>query len=89
MTIFAVFRAQKPELLGSAIAREFPDDYLQISDDQWLISADMTPKEVSDKVGITGGDNGSAIIFSMRGYYGRAPTDVWEWIKVKAEGFSG
>jgi hypothetical protein len=51
-----------------------------------LISAIGTAKDISDKLGVTpGNDAGAAIIFSMGNYYGRATTEIWDWIKVKAE----
>lgn len=91
MTIFAVFRVAKPELLGPAIAREFPNDHLALGQDEWLISADLTPNEVSDRIGITTdpSETGSAIVFSMRSYFGRAPSNVWDWIKTKTEASGG
>jgi hypothetical protein len=89
MTIFAVFRVGRPEALQAAIEGAFPDDHIQLQNDEWLISADMTPEELSRRIGIKEGENGSAIIFSMRGYYGRAPSDVWDWIKTKAEASLG
>lgn len=89
MTIFAVFRVKSPERLGPAIAERFPSDHYALGNNEWLVAADMTPQEVSDALGISDGSNGAAIVFSMRGYYGRSSSDIWDWIKTKAEGFDG
>lgn len=48
---------------------------------EWLVSHSGTSKELSDVLGITGGDSGSALVLSAFGYYGRASTDIWEWMK--------
>lgn len=88
MTIFAVFAANQPEKLSSAIAKHFPGNFIMVSGDSWFISSDETSKDVSDKLGVTDGVSGSAIVASVSGYYGRAPTPIWEWVKAKWEGSS-
>ncbi len=88
MTIFAVFAAAQPEKLSGAIAKHFPGNFTKVSDDSWFISADGTSKDVSDKLGVTDGASGGAIVVSVSGYYGRASTPIWEWVKAKWEGSS-
>ena len=85
MTIFAVFRVKNPASLGNAIEHEFKDDHLKVADHEWLISFTGTARELSDRLGITDGTNGSAMVFAMSGYSGRAATDIWEWIKTRLE----
>lgn len=57
----------------------------------WLVRFSGTSQEVSNKIGITGQKDGekavipSAIVTAIGGYFGRAPTDVWEWIKSRME----
>lgn len=91
MTIFVVFRAQTPDRLNERIEREFPHDHMRLQNNEWLISAEMTPIELSNKIGITTdpSETGSAMVFSMRSYYGRATSDIWDWIKTKTEASSG
>lgn len=51
----------------------------------WLVAADgVTAKDVSDKLGMTDGTVGSGIVLTTAGYFGRAPTNVWEWMTAKA-----
>lgn len=90
MTIFAIFRVSHPDKMRDALARVFPNNHLQVKDDEWLLSASGTARDVSDKLGVTpGNDTGGAIIFSMANYYGRSDTQIWEWIKAKAEQSGG
>ncbi len=87
MTIFVVFRVKASACMRAAIARVYPDDNLDLGNNEWLISAKGTPKTVSDSLGITSHPDtiGAAIVFSVDNYFGRASTDIWEWIKSKSE----
>jgi hypothetical protein len=87
MTIFVVFRVKASACMRAAIARAYPDDSLDLGNNEWLISAKGTPKIVSDSLGITSHPDtiGAAIVFSVDGYFGRASADIWEWIKSKSE----
>lgn len=88
MSIFVLFRVTKPEAVKAAVAAMFPHDHYQAADDEWVISANMTAKELSDALRITHGENGSGVVFKMSSYFGRAPSDLWDWIKTKSEGDS-
>lgn len=90
MAIFVVFKVSDPGKMHSAVTSVFPLDHLELGDNEWLISARGTAQEVSNRLGLTpGNDLGSAIVFSMQSYYGRASTNVWDWIKTKAEETNG
>ncbi len=72
--------------LGLAIQANFPGKHLILAPGQWLVAASGTAKDISDKLGITN-DLPDAIpivptgqVFSISGYFGRAPNNVWEWI---------
>ncbi|HQS15055.1 hypothetical protein [Reyranella sp.] len=84
MTIFAILTPAENPQLGSDIARLFPENHFQVAPNQWLVAASgTTAKEVSDKLDITEGGKGKALIISVGNYYGRHSTDLWEWIKAK------
>lgn len=85
MAIFAVIATTDNQKLGPSIAKVFPENHLQINTQSWLVSLDGTSQELSDKLGVTDGSHGSAVIVSISGYYGRAPTTIWEWMKAKLE----
>jgi hypothetical protein len=82
--IFAVFGASNPTGLEAVIASTFPTDYLKIRDGEWLISAEGTAKDISDRLGISTSQPSNGIVVSISGYYGRQPTNVWEWIRAKS-----
>jgi hypothetical protein len=91
MTIFAVLMPFHQQRLAEAIQSSFPNDHLQITDTQWLISSSGTAVDVVKRLGIydpmnpSGPSTGNAIIFATSSYYGRAPTTTWDWIKSKLE----
>ncbi len=85
MSIFVIFRTSDREKLENAIKAIFPDNYLDLANGEWLVSGTLTAKEVSDKLGISSGENGSAIVFKMEAYFGRATNEVWDWVKTKSE----
>ena len=55
----------------------------------WLISAKATAKDVSDKLQITDGTSGAALIIEMASYFGRANRAIWTWIKNNLEAKDG
>ena len=78
------------EAVEKAIASN-SDRYKLQSDRGWLIRFDGTSVELSNHIGLTGQEQGkpsligSAIIVPVSGYYGRGPTDMWEWLKTRLE----
>ena len=58
----------------------------QMPKGEWLVSYEGTSKMLSDELGISDGANGTGAVFSIGGYYGRAPTDIWEWLKQNMTG---
>lgn len=91
MTIFAVLLPSPQPVLVEAIKEAYPNNYLQITDTQWLISSVGTAIDVCVKVKIYDAKepnqppSGLAIVFAVSSYFGRAPGNVWDWIKVKLE----
>jgi hypothetical protein len=60
-----------------------PEDSRQLESGKWLISsASATSKEVSDLLGIS--EAVTFFIVPVRGYFGRAKPDIWEWLAAKA-----
>jgi len=91
MTIFAILMPSPQPAIAEAIKRHYPNDYLYVTDTQYLISANGTAIDVSAKLGIYDPRNptapaaGSAIVFATSAYFGRAATNIWDWIKAKLE----
>ena len=68
-----------------------PDRCKLQNDRGWLIKFDGTTIELSNHLLITGQSKGvsspigSALVTPISGYYGRGPTDMWEWLKTRFE----
>ncbi len=84
--LFAIFASDDPEKLGSRITEVYGSFSRSVSDGEWLIvtPSAATSKEISDALGITDGTNGPAIVVRVEGYFGRAASEIWEWIGAKS-----
>ena len=65
MNIFIVVPTDaKPELLNR-IKSEFPSDSYALPNGEWLIAFGGTTKELSDRLGVSQGQCGSAVVLSV------------------------
>jgi hypothetical protein len=91
MTIFAVLLPTPQPGLVNEIRNAYPSDHLSITDTQWIISGTGTAIDVCAKLKIYDAKDpgrepsGSAVVFAVSNYFGRAPQNIWDWIKVKLE----
>ena len=86
MIVFSVTSLTPNPKLNSKVVETYNSNSRKINETTWLIAASGTSREVSDSLTISEGEIGSsAIVFATSGYFGRAPTDIWEWIKAKRE----
>jgi hypothetical protein len=83
MIIFAILTPSDNPQLEAAMGALFADNYLKVGPGQYLIAGKGTAIEISNALGITDGRNGSGIVLSTAGYYGRAGNNLWEWMKIK------
>jgi hypothetical protein len=87
MALFAVIAPQPAgvAVLQSAIQAHFPDNYLLIGSNVWVVSALGIAKDVSDKLTGVPVPQGApqVIVFAISGYFGLAPNTYWEWIAAK------
>ncbi len=83
--LFVVLTPTQNTGLAEAIAKEFPDDSLQVGPGQWFIATGGTTQELSARLGVTEGLNSPAIILAVSAYYGRASMDVWDWLLNRLE----
>lgn len=80
--------------IGAAIKEKFaPEDRFELQQRAgWIVSFKGTSNEVSNLIGITHDDEnvktlvGSALVTPLVSYYGRGPTNMWEWLRNKLEG---
>jgi hypothetical protein len=79
-----VFGSNNPAALGVKIAAVYPADHLPIAGSAWFIVSEGTAKDISDKLAITDGPvNG--LVVAVSGYYGRAPSNIWEWLAARVK----
>ncbi|MGD0011362.1 MAG: hypothetical protein ABSE93_22835 [Terriglobia bacterium] len=69
--------------IAQAIQANYPNDYYPLVSGQWLVVTTEGPKEFCDKLGITNGTTGSAVVVAFTNYFGRANPNIWEWITAK------
>ena len=82
--------ANKP-LLAKAVEGKFAaeDRYQLPNDAGWLVRYDGTTVDLSNFIEVTGQEKGvlspvgSTLITLVTSYYGRGPTDMWEWLSLK------
>jgi len=94
MPIFlAIPLTSPPETLKKAVEAhiEESDRYQLTNNRGWLIRYSGTSVELSNHLKISGqpkgvpAEVGSALVTLVSSYYGRAPTDMWEWIQTRWE----
>ena len=87
MSLIAVIKITKPKEMGELIEAKF-EHCLKLADDQWLVAGQNTVMEVATKLRLAENNGedlevGSAIVFGLHAYYGRASDHIWDWMKVK------
>jgi len=81
--MFAILAQSNFEEIGRVIKEKYPEDHYPLLSGQWLLVAEGTAKSVSDSLGISDGTTGTAVIVLFTSYFGRASTQVWEWLAAK------
>ena len=79
-SLFAVMSDPANVPLSNAIENLYAHSHFQIRPGQWIIAHSGTAKELSDALDVTTGKTGPAVIVAISGYYGRASTQLWEWM---------
>ena len=88
MAIFAIIKqpGANSDRLEGAIHEKYPGAVYGLDNGAWLVADTGTAKDVSDRLMITGGENGSGIVVEFASYFGRANPAIWTWIKANWEG---
>lgn len=60
-------------------------DFIKLPTSGFAVSYSGTSQELSNLTGVTEGTTGTAVVAAISSYYGRAPTNIWEWIKSRWE----
>lgn len=59
--------------------------FFELPRGEFFVSFKGTSQELSDLLQISDGTAGSAIVSSVSSYYGRAGTNIWEWVQAHWE----
>lgn len=86
MGVFLITPISNPDDIARAVKEHFPKEHLPIPrTGSILVSFNGTTRELSDDLGISKGEVGSAVVVPVTNYYGRAPVEIWEWMKTRLE----
>jgi hypothetical protein len=83
MSLFAIMAPADSVILIDALKTHYPDNHLKVGPGQWLVAGFGTAVDVSNKLGISGGTMGVALVCLIGGYYGLASNNIWEWMATK------
>lgn len=90
MAIFFVTPISDAAALKRAIKEKIGDEvyFLPGHSGAAFVAFNGTTKDLSDALGITSNDEvrvSTGVVLPVSNYYGRGPTDMWEWLKVRME----
>jgi hypothetical protein len=86
MAVFVVIGTVNPEAIKSAVVAQYGANHYEFSPTSWFVSDAGTTKDVSDKLGITAGENGiQGAVLKFSAYSGRAAATGWTWLQAKGE----
>lgn len=60
-------------------------DFIDLPLAGFFVSYHGTSQELSGLIGISDGSSGNGVVASVGSYYGRAPTNIWDWVKSRME----
>jgi hypothetical protein len=72
-----------PIEIEAEIAKVLPNDSYRLPQGEWVVRYSGTTQELSNALLITDGSSENAVIFAISAYFGRAPTNIWEWVKTR------
>lgn len=86
MGIFLVTATNDQAKVEASVKSNFPGEYYVVPNNTaWFVLFKGTTVELSGKLGLTSGENGSGVVIPVNNYYGRASKDMWEWLASRME----
>ncbi|BDU21187.1 hypothetical protein [Dyella sp. GSA-30] len=85
MATFLVVPTGKADALAAKLAEVMPGQFYKLPRGEYLVKFTGTSKDLSDRLSISDGSADNALVAALSGYYGRAPNDIWEWLKLNWE----
>lgn len=89
MSLFAIIRVSEPAKLKAAVEKTYQNNFKDLGPNEWIVSDRASAEEVSNKLKVSDGENGLAMVLKIDAYFGRAPKDVWDWMQSKWEAPDG
>ena len=85
MNVFAIISPEPNPKLEEVLKEQFEanDRLYVVAPGQYLVASDLTSKRLNDKIGISNGDMGLALILRIGTYTGWHHRPMWEWIDAK------
>ncbi len=84
MPVFTVLRLAGDNDLDGRVRVVYGSDSIKIAPNIWIVNDQgVTTKEVCDKLDASTGGMGQVVVTKMEGYFGFAPTHIWEWLSAK------
>lgn len=81
--LVAAMSGSEPVVDAAVSAKIPPGTFYRIEQGKWIIDSEaITAKDISDQLGIAG--TVRHLVVAIRGYYGRAQPDMWEWMAAKS-----
>jgi hypothetical protein len=85
MSIFAIIAHTRPDIVGTKVKELYPDNYA-LSPSAWFFTDTITTAEARKKFLLDEGKLGAqAVVVQIDGWSGYAPSDLWEWFKIRLE----
>jgi hypothetical protein len=83
MAVYVVIALGNPAAVSGAVGVHYSANNIPLAQNAWLVADAGTTKDVSDKVGLSNGQNSTGVVFGVSGYFGYLSPSVWEWIRSK------
>jgi hypothetical protein len=84
--VYFVTALTAPELVEQKLMVAIPDASMRykLGPDKWFVSFDGITHDLAEKLGIRSDPYvGTGLVIPVASYSGRAPTGVWDWLKLR------
>lgn len=84
--VYFVAVLSSPEAVEARLKQVVPDETMRykLDRDKWLVSFDGITNDLAEKLGIRSDPHlGTGFVMPIASYSGRAPTPVWDWLKLR------
>ncbi|WP_146196928.1 hypothetical protein [Achromobacter pulmonis] len=86
--VYFVTALSKPSAVAERLPEVIPDEGMiyKLANDKWFVVYDGISRELAEKLGMRGDPFiSSGLVLPVSSYSGRAPTDLWEWLRLRME----